>query len=40
MMNSSPRSKFLNKLAISDDIQGVSSEINWLLLMVFFLVLQ
>ena len=40
MVNSSPRSKFLNKLVISDGIWGVSSWMNWLLLMVFFLVLQ
>ena len=39
-LGSSPRSEFLNKLAISDDIRGVSYWINWLFLMVFFLVLQ
>ena len=35
-----PRSKFLDKLAISDGIRGVSCWINWLFLMVFLLVLQ
>ena len=40
MINSSPRSKFLSKLVISGGVQGVSSWMKWLFLMVFFLVLQ
>ena len=39
-LSSSPMSKFLDKLAISDGIRGISYWINWLFLMVFFLVLQ
>ena len=39
-LGSSPRSEFLDKLAISDGIRGISYWINWLFLMVFFLVLQ
>ena len=35
----SPRSEFLEKLAIFDGIREVSYWINWLFLMVFFLVL-
>ena len=40
MVNSSPRSKFLNKLVVSDDVRGVCSWMNWLLLIVFFLLIQ
>ena len=40
MVNSSPKSKFLNKLVISDGVRGVCSWMNWLLLMMFFLLLQ
>ena len=40
MINSSPRSKFLSKLVISGGVRGVSSWMKWLLLMVFFLILQ
>ena len=36
----SPRSEFLGELVISSGIQGVSSWIKWLFLMVFFLMLQ
>ena len=39
-LGSSPRSEFLDKLAIFDGIREVSYWINWLFLMVFFLVLQ
>ena len=38
-LGSSPRSEFLDKLAIFDGIREVSYWINWLFLMVFFLVL-
>ena len=40
MVNSRPRSKFLNKLVITDGVRGVSFWINWLFLLMFFLVLQ
>ena len=40
MINSCPRSKFLDKLVVTDGVRGVSSWINWLFLLVFFLVLQ
>ena len=39
-LSTSPRSKILDKLAISDGIRGVNYWINWLFLMVFFLILQ
>ena len=39
-LSMSPRSKILDKLAISDGIRGVNYWINWLFLMVFFLILQ
>ena len=38
-LGSSPRNEFLDKLAIFDGIREVSYWINWLFLMVFFLVL-
>ena len=38
-LGSSLRSEFLDKLAIFDGIREVSYWINWLFLMVFFLVL-
>ena len=39
-LSMSLRSKILDKLAISDVIRGVNYWINWLFLMVFFLILQ
>ena len=39
-LGSSPRSEFLDKLAVFDGVREVSYWINWLFLMVFFLVLQ
>ena len=38
-LGSSPRSEFLDKLAIFDGVREVSYWINWLFLVVFFLVL-
>ena len=39
-VNSRPRSKFSNKLVVTDGVWGISSWINWLFLLEFFLVLQ
>ena len=38
-LGSSPRSEFLDKLAVFDGVREVSYWINWLFLVVFFLVL-